>query len=180
MYGVAWTFIPAILTVFGLMLTLVYFRLVMDAPLKLVYFAVLLLGYAGTLIQTAQGNIIGDYAGAIRLAFLASLLIVPALIYRMVVGALEARSRAPERDAAARQVTRIEIAAARRTPAITAERELAQLMKALGIILENATLDTIPEQIVLGGGRCAEDGHWRAADRAGGELCRHHLGASTR
>ena len=32
-YGVAWTFVPAVLTVFALMLTLVYFRHVTDAPL---------------------------------------------------------------------------------------------------------------------------------------------------
>ena len=145
-YGVAWTFIPAVLAVLGLMLTLVYFRLVTDAPLKLVYFAVLLLGYAGTLVQTAQGNIIGDYAGAIRLAFLASLLILPALIYRMVVGALETEGAPRHSHAAASgHASRSAACSSARS---RAERESAQLMKALGIILENATLDTIPEQIV--------------------------------
>ena len=144
-YGVAWTFIPAVLAILGLMLTMIYFRHVTDAPLKLVYFAVLLLGYAGTLIQTAQGNIIGDYAGAVRLAFLASLMIVPALIYRMVIGSLEAEVTTSASETA--QATRIETVPPPLPPP-SAERESAQLMKALGIILENATLETIPEQIV--------------------------------
>ncbi len=147
-YGVAWTFVPAVLTVFGLMLTIVYFRMVVDAPLKLVYFAVLLLGYAGTLIQTAQGNIIGDYSGAIRLAFVASLLIVPALIYRITVGTLEAELQTPEESSSLLPLTRVEVAPTP-LPGITAERESAQLLKALGDILEHATPATIPEQIVL-------------------------------
>ncbi len=142
-FGVAWTFIPAVLVILGIMLTLAYFRNVTDAPLKLVYFAVLLLGYVGTLIQTAQGTIIGDYAGAIRLAFLASLVIVPALVYRMVINALEVEASAPATD----QSPRIDSAPSL-PPPVTAERESAQLMKALGIILENATLETLPEQIV--------------------------------
>ncbi|MBZ0287925.1 MAG: hypothetical protein K8I30_09950, partial [Anaerolineae bacterium] len=68
-FGVAWTLIPAAVSVLGMILTLAYFRLIADAPLKLVFFVVLLLGYAGTLVQTAQGGIIGDYAGLARLAF---------------------------------------------------------------------------------------------------------------
>lgn len=144
-YGVAWTFIPALLAVVGLALTLVYFQRVVDAPLKLVYFAVLLLGYAGTLIQTVQGNIIGDYAGVVRLGFLASLLILPALIYRMVVAALQAD--AEQRAIEPGQAVRIETATSQ-PHAAPPERESAQLMRALGIILENATLETIPEHIV--------------------------------
>ncbi len=145
-YGVAWTFIPAILALLGLMVTLIYFHHVTDAPLKLVYFALLLLGYAGTLIQTAQGNIIGDYAGVIRLAFIGSLFVMIALIYRMVLGSLEAEIvlAASEPAPAVRPDTGPVPAPMSATP----ERESAQLMKALGIILESATLDTIPEHIV--------------------------------
>ncbi len=145
-FGVAWAFVPAVLAVLGIMLTLVYFRHVTDAPLKLVYFAVLLLGYAGTLVQTAQGNIIGDYAGPVRLAFLASLMIVPALIYRMVVGVLEAEAIAPSPEMPSGG--QIENLPPPLPTPLGAERESAQLMKALGIILENATIETIPEQIV--------------------------------
>ncbi|MEP7290887.1 MAG: ATP-binding protein [Chloroflexota bacterium] len=144
-YGVAWTFIPALLTVLGALLTLLYFRHVTDAPLKLVYFAVLLIGYAGTLAQIAQGTIIGDYAGAIRLTFLASVLILTTLIYRMVVNTLQAEAAAPAIEAPpVPQPDSAPVVA----PAPAPERESAQLMKALGMILENATLDTLPEQIV--------------------------------
>ncbi len=143
-FGVAWTFVAALLSLLGLVLTLIYFRYVVDAPLKLIYFAVLLIGFAATLAQTVQGNIIGDYSGSIRLAFLASLLLMPALTYRMVVAELETEIVTAAPDAAS--AVRIETPA---VPVVTApDRESAQLMKALGIILENATLDTIPEQIV--------------------------------
>lgn len=146
-YGVTWTFIPALLTVLGGMLTLVYFKHVIDAPLKLVYFAVLLIGYAGTLIQIAQGTIIGDYAGIIRLTFVFSLLIVVALIYRMVVNALQTEApAAASTEIVAGQTT--EGGAVPVAPAHAPERESAQLMKALGMILENATPESIPEQIV--------------------------------
>lgn len=145
-YGVAWTFIPAVLALLGLMVTLIYFHHVTDAPLKLVYFALLLLGYVGTLIQTAQGNIIGDYAGVIRLAFLGSLFVMIALIYRMVLASLETEIVL----AAAEPVTVVRPEVGPVQPPVPAapERESAQLMKALGIILESATLDTIPEHIV--------------------------------
>src|SRR5262249_3101917 len=107
-------------------------------------FAVLLIGYAATLAQTVQGNIIGDYSGSIRLAFLGSLLLLPALTYRMVVGELETEIAAPASDAP--PSARLETAPA--AVATAPDRESAQLMKALGIILDNATLETIPEHIV--------------------------------
>jgi signal transduction histidine kinase len=143
-YGVAWTFVAALLSLLGLILTLVYFRYVIDAPLKLIYFAVLLIGFAATLAQIVQGNIIGDYSGSIRLAFLGSLLLLPALTYRMVVGELETEiAAAPSETAPSPRLETVPV------PVVTApDRESAQLMKALGIILENATLDTIPEHIV--------------------------------
>ncbi|MEO8392399.1 MAG: ATP-binding protein [Chloroflexota bacterium] len=143
-YGVAWTFVAALLSLLGLILTLIYFRYVVDAPLKLMYFAVLLIGFAATLAQTVQGNIIGDYSGSIRLAFLGSLLLLPTLNYRMVLGELENEIAASSAEPT--PTARLETAP---VPVVAApDRESAQLMKALGIILENATLDTIPEHIV--------------------------------
>ena len=145
-FGVAWTFISALLTVLGAMLTLIYFRYITDAPLKLVYFGVLLIGYAATLAQIAQGTILGDYAGAIRLSFLASLFILTALIYRMVIRGYDVVAdvpllEAPQQEQSDSMPVAVQVAA-------PPERESAQLMRALGMILENATLDTIPEQIV--------------------------------
>lgn len=146
-YNVAWTFISALLTVLGAMLTLIYFRLIADAPLKLVYFGILLLGYAATLAQVAQGTIIGDYAGIIRLSFLGSLFILTALIYRMVISGYNAEI-SPQSPEVASVDPSDSTPVATVQPSVAPERESAQLMKALGMILENATLDTMPEQIV--------------------------------
>lgn len=155
-YGLAWTFIPAVMAGLGLLLTLLYFRYVTDAPLKIVYYLVLLLGYGYTIHQIGQGTLTGNYAGAVRLAFLSSLLILPVVIYRTIIASLEARVTA---HGAAHAAERIRVAppppppdsgsqSADTTSSAAAERESAQLMRALGIMLEQSTPDNIPERII--------------------------------
>lgn len=153
-FGVAWTLIPALLAVAGMVLMVMYFREVTDAPLKLVFFAVLFVGYGGTLLQIAQGNIIGDASGLSRLAFLAALPIIPAVIYRMVVQHLTL-----ERLSASQPIPR---AGDDFTPTSMPtmptqqvsvmsplERESAQLLRALGLILEQPSPAHIPQHVVL-------------------------------
>jgi len=165
--GVAWTEIPVVLSFFSIILILAYFRQVADAPLKLVFFAVLILGFGGTLLQIASGTIIGDYSGLSRLAFLAALPIMPAIIYRTVIGHLEAeiseRAEAPTTEPSTptqpqlpvEKAESIEVAedstqADTGVPSATPiERESVQLLKTLGIILETATPGSIPERIVM-------------------------------
>jgi signal transduction histidine kinase len=164
--GVAWTEVPLILSLFSAILILFYFRQVTDAPLKLVFFAVLMLGYSGTLLQIWQGSIVGDYSGLSRLAFLAALPIMPAIIYRIVIGHLESQIAAQERDSATEPSvpTQPQIATLTSPPAVDeaakppdpetptaspVERESVQLLKTLGLILEAATPSTIPERIVM-------------------------------
>ncbi|HLU08170.1 MAG TPA: ATP-binding protein [Oceanobacillus sp.] len=150
-YGVAWTFVPAVLSGLGLLLTVLYFRYVTDAPLKMVFFAVLVIGYGFTIAQIAQGQFLGDYAGAVRLAFLSSLLILPAVIYRMVVVSLESRKyeqRPVSYTVPAPQVIESQPQTLEQPLSAGAERESAQLMKALGLILEQATPENIPERII--------------------------------
>ncbi|MBZ0278620.1 MAG: hypothetical protein K8I60_20905, partial [Anaerolineae bacterium] len=57
-FGIAWTFTPMVLALLGIILSVVYFRLITDAPLKVVFFAILFLGYGGSLLQITQGNLI--------------------------------------------------------------------------------------------------------------------------
>lgn len=144
-FGATWTFVPAALCAFGILLTLAYFRDVTDSPLKLVAFIVLLLGYAATLVQIAQGTLIGDYAGPARLAFLAAMLLVLAIIYRMVINSLEQLSPIT----IARPMT-VPQSAEPRAEGMngTPERESALLIKALGLMLENATPENMPERII--------------------------------
>jgi signal transduction histidine kinase len=163
--GVAWTEIPVVLSLFSMILILAYFRQVTDAPLKLVFFAILILGYGGTLLQIAQGTIIGDYSGLSRLAFLAALPIMPAIIYRMVIGRLEAEIAAqavtpitepsvptqPEiRTLPVEKQTETEEEQPSSAPPVSPiERESVQLLKTLGLILETSNPNNIPERIVI-------------------------------
>jgi signal transduction histidine kinase len=165
-YGVTWTFIPVILAGLGAILIILYFPLVTDAPLKLVYFLIVLAGNGLTLFQIAQGTLAGDYAGPARLAFLAAMPILPAVIYRMVVSHLQAeliyqtRSQpiVPIADIltdspAIKTVPEPSILApSSNAPAISPmQRDSVQLLKTLGLILEDATPANIPERIVSSG-----------------------------
>lgn len=146
-YGFAWAVIPTVLSFLGIVLTLAYFRLVVDAPLKLLYFAVLLAGFGLTLVEMVNGSLLGDYAGPARIAYLAALPILPAVVYRLVIGRFETEI------AATPQVVQAAVAAATSNGAATLraaaqERESVQLMRALGIILDGATPANIPDQIV--------------------------------
>jgi signal transduction histidine kinase len=158
-YGVGWTFAAALIALSGMILMLITFRKVSDAPLKLVYFGVILIGSAITLIQIAQGTLIGDYAGLVRLTFVAALLLLPTLIYRMVINQFDSSLivPTPRAPAPATLFQPIPRAAAIRTdapdvppapPAPTSDRDNAQLMRALGMMLEKSTPENIPERIV--------------------------------
>lgn len=153
LYGTTWSFAAALLSGVGILLMIVYFRVVFDAPLKLVFFLILLFGYGGTLLQIASGSIIGDYAGPIRLAFVAALSIIPALLYRAVIvrfeHALYLAYQGAARSAAQQDLMRIP--AADRVGAglsSAAEREALQLLRALGIILEGADTLNLQEKVV--------------------------------
>jgi signal transduction histidine kinase len=166
LFGVAWTFIPTILSIVGLLLILAYFRLVTDAPLKLVFFVILLLGYGGSLLQIAQGNMIGNYAGPARLAFLAALPILPTIIYRMVIGHLQTElayqpiAQQPVQFQNIEPTTSIEAPKPREgnilpvsaPPTVSPiQRDSIQLLKTLGLILEEATPTSIPHRVVTAG-----------------------------
>ena len=148
-YGLAWAVIPTVLALLGLVFTLAYFRLVADAPLKLLYFAVLVVGFGMTLFEMANGTLAGDYAGTARIAYLAALPIFPAVVYRLVIGRFESEVvAAPSLPVAAAPTTTPALEAPAPASAISKERESAQLMRALGIILEGATPGSIPDQII--------------------------------
>ncbi|MBZ0295176.1 MAG: hypothetical protein K8L99_21610, partial [Anaerolineae bacterium] len=148
-FGVIWAVIPAVVSLGGLLLVIAYFRRVTDAPLKLVYFALLLVGYIGTLIQTMQGMLLGHYAGLARMTFLAALLLLPVAIYRMVIAHLQAENQQPTEPF---EPIVPALPAGSSTPlrneVLNRERESAQLMKALGMILETASTGDIPQHIV--------------------------------
>jgi hypothetical protein len=101
-FGVSWTFIEAALSFVGVILMVIYFRNIVDAPLKAVFFLFLLVGYSGTLWQMSNGSLIGDYSGLSRLATFLAVLIVPYVVYRkVIIGYNDALAAQPEPEAAA-------------------------------------------------------------------------------
>lgn len=152
LYGTTWSFAAALLSGLGIQLMLMYFRIVYDAPLKLVFFLILLVGYGGTLLQIASGTIIGDYAGPIRLSFAAALAIVPALIYRTIIFRFEAealRLRRIAERAAVQDIPRPP--ASERVGAglsSASEREALQLLRGLGMMLDKADTVNLVEKVV--------------------------------
>ncbi|MCB9451666.1 MAG: hypothetical protein H6672_09515 [Anaerolineaceae bacterium] len=158
-FGIAWTFTPAVLALLGLIFVAVYFRLITDAPLKLVFFAVLLLGYGGSLLQITQGNLIEHYSGPARLAFLGALMLMPVIIYRTVIRNLEgdvlAASRemppvTPEHAGQQEEAQRsILISNPANVPTISPlQRDSVHLLRTLGLILEGASPSDIPKRVV--------------------------------
>lgn len=148
-FGVIWAVLPAVVSLSGILLVLAYFRRVTDAPLKLVYFALLLIGYGGTLIQSTQGMLLGHYAGLARMTFLAALLLLPVAIYRMVIAHLQDEGQqSTEPFQPVVQAPPVGSTGPLRSEMLNRERESAQLMKALGMILETASTDAIPQHIV--------------------------------
>ncbi len=161
-FGFAWTFVPALITAIGLLLVLVYFRSVLDAPLKIVCLSLILLGHLGTLWQLNQGMLIGHYAGISRLAFLAALPMAVMVVYRMVIGALqtdivrhtgagpsvtptgiELRPEMPE------SLPGTILPPMHSTPILSPlQRDSVQLLKTLGLILEEAGPSDIPQRII--------------------------------
>lgn len=84
-----WSGATAGLAILGLLLTLLNFRQIVDAPLKALFFLVFLAGNSWDLYQAGAGAGIGNYLGAARLAYLAALILLPLIIYRLAIALLE-------------------------------------------------------------------------------------------
>jgi len=139
-FGLVWTLFGAIAGFVGMVVIIVYFQIVVDALLKISYFLLFFLSNAITVFQIAQGNITGDYVGLVRGAFIVSSVIMLAIVYRRVIAYLERRPPTePVKSASSVSIL---------TPITAPERESAQLMKALGTMLEGAAPSEIVERIL--------------------------------
>ncbi len=152
-FGLAWSYALFALPILGILLTIFLFAEVADAPLKLVYFFLIALGGGLTLYQMSQFGPIGNYNGIYRMTFTLSQVMVPLLVYRVVVDQYE---RALE-DRSIRGSTPIpppQIATVAPTPAPEPTRIShtdalnAQLLKAMGMMLESGEPEEIPTKIV--------------------------------
>ncbi len=150
-FGAAATITLLAISLLGVVLSLFLVRYVLDAPLKLVYFGVVAAASGLMLYQTSHFRLLGSDPGLLRLGFLLSFLLVPIVLYRTMT-ALYRDQISAERPATQRVVTTSPPPITRTrvtTPSVPArEMQSVQLLKALGMILEGASPDTIPHQIV--------------------------------
>ncbi len=158
-YNIGLTLAVLVTAVAGAALTLLYIRRILDAPLKIIFFALIAFGAVATLSQATRGALPGDYAGWMRLTVLGALLIVPAILYRMIVQRLETAAQERMEEDANRPFINVQPAVhgdmplplesiALPTLGSISERDSAPLMKALGLMLEDADPDGFPERVV--------------------------------
>ena len=84
-----WSGVPVTIAVLGVILTLLNFGKIVDAPLKMLLFLLLILGNGLDLYQLSQAEMTGSYLGGARLAYVAGLVLFPLIIYRFAVALLE-------------------------------------------------------------------------------------------
>lgn len=157
-YSVAWTFISLVFAILGALLTLTSFRLTSDAPLKLLFFAILIVGFGGTLRQISQLTLLGNYPGTSRLALVTALTILPVIIYRVTINQLRSEviqqsttSASSPLKAVSPETGKSNLAPLTATAPVVspAQRDSIQLLRTLGLILEDSTPTSIPERIVI-------------------------------
>ncbi|MBN2470945.1 MAG: hypothetical protein JXN59_09485 [Anaerolineae bacterium] len=148
-YAMGWAFLGLLFSTLLLLALIIRFRAVPNAPLKALLAALLMAGYGYTISQIAAGELRGDYMAAVRGAFLAGMVIYALVIYRHVMGRLDLRERA----GFARQpaISAIPASAPPRPAAAPppVEREAAQLLRALGGMLQDTAPEAIPTQIAM-------------------------------
>ncbi len=125
----------------GVGLVVLLYRDVVDAPLKIVFFTIILLG---ALYQAAAGPSIGSYPGAVRLSFVLAMGLPLVVIYR-----IQSAHVATLRERVRELQTRVDLPPVRPAVRPTAvESQSAVLIRTLGRILEGATASNMPERIV--------------------------------
>ena len=143
--GSAWMAVTLVLALGGTILLVLDFRTILDSPLKIVTLAVVALAASLALLGAGPQ---GEAAGVMRIGFTLFLVLCLWTTYRMGMRQIEARARAEAeaRVVAPPPVVRAEVNEVEAVPR-SGERESPQLMRALGMMLENATPTTIPRQI---------------------------------
>ena len=88
-YALVWSAVPILVAAAGLFLALFNIRHILDAPLKSLFFLLVILGNGWDLLQLSQTEALGNYLGGARLAYVSGLLLLPLIVYRLAVALLE-------------------------------------------------------------------------------------------
>ncbi|GAB4570453.1 MAG: hypothetical protein Kow0077_04610 [Anaerolineae bacterium] len=180
-FAMGWTFLGLSLSVLLLLLMIVRFRAIPNAPLKMLFPLLLAVGYGYAIARIADGTLRGDYTGAIRAAFLPAMLVFALVIYRYIMERLTLAGRTPTpRSEAAPPVQ-----PPPPTPIPASEREPAQLLRALGDMLARTEPAAIPAQITVATANILKaeivalcrikDAHWLEVEAAYDNIQQHTL-----
>jgi signal transduction histidine kinase len=158
--GFAWTFAPGLLIICLAALLATRYKNTADIPLKLVFFAVLLIGYSYTAARMSADDLEGHTSGALRLAFLTAMPVLTIIIYRLVIERLNAAIDEVSEYAEAVSKPQVTIpppgpavpapVPIRHTPSgFVATSESMALLRAIGMMLEKEDPENIPRQIAV-------------------------------
>jgi GAF domain-containing protein len=159
--GFAWTFAPGLVLICLAGLLVTRYRNTADIPLKLVFFAVLLIGYSYTAARMSADDLDGHTSGALRLAFLTAMPVLTIIIYRLVIERLNAAIDEVSEYAEAVSKPQVTVppptvpampapAPIRHTPSgFVATSESMALLRAIGMMLEKEDPENIPRQIAV-------------------------------
>lgn len=163
--GSMWIFTYLGVSLVALLLSLYVAPDTFDAPLKFLLFLILFSGAAAMLALQLSGDLIGNYPGILRFAKAFAYLLLPLIMYR------EARSRverllqtlvtvpqgaqninraalSPDRVVATEHMVATESLSPLRKTTTTEEQQSMQLLRSLGLILEDVQPEQIPTRIV--------------------------------
>jgi len=162
--SVSWVYLTLIINGCSLLLLFWRYRHVADIPLKSLFFITLIAGHIYTLQQQLSNETLGNASGAIRWSMMISGLLLLMIIYRMVI---ERMTLAVDTVATYAEHVSRPLKAIASLPSASQEFEVIQerikssgasgvggrnealaLLKALGIMLDQADTNAIPSQTV--------------------------------
>lgn len=88
-FASVWAGLTVAIAAAALSLALLNYRQSIDAPLKVVFFAVFIAGNGWDLYRLLQDGAAGNFLGGARLAYLSGLILLPLIIYRLSIALLE-------------------------------------------------------------------------------------------
>ncbi|MCY3780435.1 MAG: ATP-binding protein [Chloroflexi bacterium] len=162
-FALIWSAAPVTIAIFGALLTLLNARSILDAPLKILFFLLLIVGNGFDLYRLSQGDASGSYLGGSRLAYVAGLILLPMIIYRLAVALLEnslvevvlaasqpssALGLTPSDEVAPVQESLSASASSWNFAAAPVHGDSQKLLNAIGIMLDKPDGRLVPEQIV--------------------------------
>jgi signal transduction histidine kinase len=156
LFAPLWSFIPTLFALAGLLIAVLNFRSIVDAPIKIVFFVLIIIGNGYNLIQFTQGQVFGNYLGSARLAYVTCLVMMPLIIYRIVVSYLEnsvaeVALAASQPSAPAATIPTSSNPDSIPIPAVPSspiETQSVQLLKAMGMMMDADETVRIPERVV--------------------------------